>query len=154
LIARIHVAERDILQAIREALGLEPDLVLWRNSIGAGEFVERAKVVEAEAALRTGRIELAKTLLAEAVDNARYAKYGLPKGSADLIGILAPRGQWFALEVKAERGRLRPEQERWLILVRAMGGFATVVRSVTEARTALDMARKQLDTTGVSHVQT
>lgn len=110
--------EREIQHAIRLRLGREEDLVLFRNQVG------QAKERDEE----TGAI--------------RVIPYGLAKGSADLVGILRPAGRWFCLEVKAERGALRPDQRLWLELVRKFGGFAAVVRSVEEAVEALDRARK------------
>ena len=94
---------------MRLALGAEKDLVLWRNSTGAdGEWSARGGV--------------------------RHMRYGLARGSADLVGILAPHRRLVALEVKTPTGRVAPEQEQWLELVRRMGGFACVVRSVADAR--------------------
>ena len=71
----------------------------------------------------------------------RIHHYGLPVGSADLIGILSPTGRLIALECKSATGKLRPEQIRWLTAVRAMGGFACVVRSADEALSAITRAR-------------
>lgn len=104
--------EREVLHDIREALGLEHDLVMWRNNTGM---------------LRDER--------------GTPVRYGLAIGSSDLVGILGPSGRWFALEVKTETGRLTVEQIRWIELVRRMGGFAACVRSVDEARAALGRAR-------------
>ena len=83
----------------------------------------------------------------------RPVTFGLAKGSADLIGwrtitITADMvGQTVAvftsLEVKAERGRVSPEQRQWLEAVQAAGGIAGVVRSVEDAQTLL---------TGADHV--
>jgi hypothetical protein len=83
----------------------------------------------------------------------RPVTFGLAKGSADLIGwrtitITADMvGQTVAvftsLEVKAERGRVSPEQRQWLEAVQAAGGIAGVVRSVEDAQTLL---------TGANHV--
>jgi hypothetical protein len=77
----------------------------------------------------------------------RPVTFGLAKGSADLIGwttrtITADMvGQTLAvftsLEVKAERGRVSPEQRQWLEAVQAAGGIAGVVRSVEEAERVL-----------------
>lgn len=111
------MSEAEILRDIRVALGREPDLVLTRNTVGQAEEWDP----------NTGR--------------ARTIKHGLGKGSADLVGILAPSGRWFCLEVKTATGRTTPEQESWLAMVRGMGGFACVVRSVVDARAALDRAR-------------
>lgn len=67
-----------------------------------------------------------------------------PIGIADLCGILAPTGRWFCLEVKTPTGRMRPEQIQWAELVRSRGGFAATVRSVDEARAALQRARQEV----------
>ncbi|NBV62639.1 MAG: VRR-NUC domain-containing protein, partial [Rhodobacteraceae bacterium] len=40
-------------------------------------------------------------------------------------------------EVKAERGRVSPEQRQWLEAVQAAGGIAGVARSVEEAERLL-----------------
>jgi len=116
--------ETQIQQAIRIALGDEPDLVLWRNTTGQTEEWNPSD------------------------GSARTLRYGLAVGSADLVGILrarpcgcGPVGMFFALEVKTPTGRVRPEQTQWLELVRRMGGFAAVVRSVDEAKAALARAR-------------
>ena len=71
----------------------------------------------------------------------RIHHYGLPVGSADLIGILSPSGRLIALECKSPTGRLRPEQSRWLAAVRTFGAFACVVRSSNEAIEAITRAR-------------
>lgn len=110
--------ERDLQHAVRLRLGREADLCLWRNSAGATE---------------EWNPDTAK---------ARTIRYGLAPGAADLIGLLRPNGRFFALELKTDRGRLSPEQVRWLDLVRSFGGFAGVARSVDEAVEALERARK------------
>lgn len=106
--------EREIQHEIRQALGQEPDLVLWRNNVGVAKFVKNGR--------------------------QQTVAYGLAPGSADLVGILA--GRFFALEVKTATGRASEEQRLWLNLVRTKGGFAAVVRSVDEARAALGRARE------------
>lgn len=114
-----HVNDETRLQQdIRLALGLEKDLTLWRNNVGKATAYDD-----------------------KTPDKPRYIKFGLAPGSADLVGILAPAGRWFALEVKTPTGRVEPEQEEWLALVRRLGGFACVVRSVDDAHAALGRAR-------------
>lgn len=106
-----------VLQAeIRLALGRDPSLVLWRNAVGQAEHV---------------------------AGNGRTFRqaFGLARGSADLVGILAPSGRFVALEIKTPTGRVSPEQTTWLALVRSRGGFAAVVRSVDEAIAAIERAR-------------
>ena len=111
-------SEHAIQQAIRESLGLETDLVIWRNNVGQASHWDPGSG-------RTLRVV-----------------YGLAPGSADLVGILAPRGRLLALEVKRPGEKARPDQEAWLALVRSCGGFACVVTSVAEARAALERARR------------
>jgi hypothetical protein len=111
------VKERNVQHDIRLALGLESDLVLFRNNSGV-------------AFQRHGERE----------DVVRYGVGG--NGGADLLGILAPTGRWIALELKNESGRASKEQEQFLALIRRMGGFGAVVRSIDEARSALERARR------------
>lgn len=106
------MSESQIQADVRAALGALPDVCLWRNHVG---------VVRGE--------------------DGRTHRFGLGIGSADLVGVLAPHGRLIALEIKTPVGRLRPEQRAWLEVVRAMGGFAAVVRSVEEALAAVERAR-------------
>lgn len=112
-------AETDLQQRIRLALGLRPDLRLFRNQVG--QLPDP----------RTGR----------------PVQFGLARGSADLIGwrtvVVTPEmvGQRIAvftsIEVKTATGRLAPTQHSWMHAVRAAGGIAGVARSVSDA---LDIA--------------
>lgn len=72
--------------------------------------------------------------------DGRKVRYGLALGSSDLVGILA--GRFVALEVKRPKGRASDEQKLFVELVRAKGGFAAFVRSVDEARAAIQRARE------------
>lgn len=105
------MTEAQILRAILKRLGTEPDLRIFRNTVG---FTK---------------------------EGSRSIAYGLGKGSPDLVGILAPHGRWFALEVKSATGTLRKEQRVWLGMIRALGGHAAVVRSVEDAVYELNVAR-------------
>lgn len=70
------------------------------------------------------------------VDPMRGVRYGLCKGSADLIGIATRAdgvGVFVAIEVKSSTGRTTPEQDLFLQLIRSHGGIATVCRSASEA---------------------
>jgi len=104
--------ESEIQQQIRAALGRGHGLVLWRNSTGIAE--------------RDGRTH----------------RFGLCRGSADLIGILSPSGRFVALEVKRPNGKPTEEQTLFLELVRKQGGFAAVVDSVDSALAAVDRAKR------------
>lgn len=104
--------EAGIQAAIVAAIGCEHDFRVFRNNVGVAQF-GRAKV-----------------------------RYGLCVGSSDLIGILSPSGRLVSLEVKSATGRSTEEQRKWLAMVRRMGGFGCIVRSVHDARAALQRARE------------
>jgi hypothetical protein len=100
-----------LLNEIRQELGDEPDFTLWLNS---------------KVTMRQGK---------------PIAKPGLVKGSSDLLGILEPQGRIVALEAKTGNAKPSADQQMFLNLVRKRGGFAAVVRSVDDARSALARAR-------------
>lgn len=106
------MAERDIQHAILEALGADPRVRLLRNNVGVAEI------------------------------HGRRVAYGVGgPGGSDLIGLLpAAGGRFIALEIKTDRGRVSPEQEQFIRAIRRNGGFAAVVRSVDDARAAVDRA--------------
>ena len=113
-IVEAGVNERRISQDIRKALGLEPGLVLWRNTTG-------------------------HTVEFDNDGNLRHINYGLCVGSADFIGCLD--GRFIALEIKRPGGRRRPEQLQFCNQVRFNGGLAAIVESVDEAKAAIARAR-------------
>lgn len=115
--ANRSAAHTQLVRDIRLALGAEPDLVLWLNSIAVYERWDA----------HAGR--------------PATMRAGLPDGSADLVGILRP-GRFVALEAKTGTARRSPAQMNWHALVQAMGGFAAVVRSVSDAHAALARARR------------
>jgi len=62
-------------------------------------------------------------------------------GVSDLIGF-SPLGGvavYTAVEVKAPKGRVRPEQERFIAMVLECGGRAGIARSVEDAARILGM---------------
>lgn len=69
----------------------------------------------------------------------RFVKYGLGKGSADLVGLLRS-GRYFAFEVKRPGKKPTPHQRAWLAKIRQWGGFAAWGTSVGEAMAALARA--------------
>ena len=64
--------------------------------------------------------------------DGRWFDTGLPKGHPDLYGFRSD-GQIFYIEVKNERGRIRPEQEKFIETVKNRGAIAGVARSVEDA---------------------
>jgi hypothetical protein len=108
--------ETRVQRLIEDALGALPDLILLRNSVGEARYVSM-----------TGR--------------DYTVPYGLGVGSPDLVGVLAPQGRWFCLEVKRPGERATAEQARIHTLWRSFGAFVAVVCSVDDARAALSRAR-------------
>ena len=109
--------ESELQDLIRLALGRRDDVVMWRNNVGVLE-----------------------------TDSGHHVRYGLARGSADLVGIVRMDnglGRFFALEIKTPTGRVHDDQARWLRLVQSRGGYAAVVRSVDEAMAAVDAAKKE-----------
>ena len=65
----------------------------------------------------------------------RFVRFGW-RGCSDVLGQLKD-GRLLACEVKAKRGRLRPEQAQFLYRVRAFGGVGIVARNVADVVAAL-----------------
>ncbi len=108
------MSEQAIQQRIRLDLG-RGDVRLWRNNTGC---------------LKDNRGQL--------------VRFGLAPGSSDLIGLrrvtVRPEdvgrelAVFVAIEVKDARGRASPDQDRFIEVVRDLGGLAGVARSVDDAR--------------------
>lgn len=98
--------EADVLAAVLKALALHP-AVAWVRRMNTGAFK-----------VGTG-------------PQARFVRFGFP-GCSDVLGQLKD-GRFLAVECKAERGKLSPEQERFIDVVRANNGVAGVARNVDEA---------------------
>lgn len=98
-----------------------PGQVTWRNNVGTAEFWNEHQ---------------------ERPDKVAYGVGG--PGGSDLIACVG--GRFVALEVKAPGASTKPAraalQAQFRALVRANGGFATVVRSVDEALAAVARARE------------
>lgn len=105
------MTEAEIQCEIRKALGLDPDLVLWRNNSGA---------------------------MPSAAGGAPV-RFGLAKGASDLIGICA--GRFIALECKTPKGKPTQDQLKFIQLVRRKRGFAAIVRSVDDALAAVQRCK-------------
>lgn len=75
-----------------------------------------------------------KANVARAGQPPRWVRYGLIKGSSDLIGYLGawtgdgPRSIFTAVECKSVNDRLTPEQKTFLRNVRESGGIAMIAK--------------------------
>ncbi len=112
-----HNAEHSKLVAeTRKRLGREPGLVLYLNTKGRLKKIAGQAVYVAEPALGVG--------------------------TSDLVGMLAPHGRWFCLEAKTGKAVETDEQKLFGALVRRIGGFYSVFRTVDEAVACLERARE------------
>ncbi len=112
-------SEHEIQQRIRLACGRGP-VRLWRNNTGA--LVDQ---------------------------QGRFVRFGLCKGSSDLIGlrsvVVTPEmvgqriAQFVALEIKAPQGVVSPQQQAFLRLVQELGGVASVCRSIEQVQAVLGL---------------
>lgn len=113
-------SEHEIQQLIRLACGRGP-VRLWRNNTGA--LIDQ---------------------------QGRFVRFGLCKGSSDLIGLRSLEithelvgqriAQFVALEIKANCGVVSPEQRSFLRAVQDLGGVAAVCRSVQQAEAVLTVS--------------
>jgi hypothetical protein len=122
------MSEKDIQTKIMLALGKMQNVRIFRNNTG-----------NAIAGARYIRIDKPTTVTLQPGDWIVKAgsriQYGLCNGSSDLIGWRHIKGmsQFLAVEVKAPRGIVSPDQENFLRVVRECGGCGIVARSEEEA---------------------
>lgn len=79
-------------------------------------------------------------------DKEKHVKFGLMKGSSDLIGLVKPSGRFIALEVKLPgwkrpRNQHEREQQEFIDMIRSAGGYGAFVTSVDTAMVCVDEAR-------------
>lgn len=70
-----------------------------------------------------------------AIDGARLKQMGLMKGAPDLLVVL-PHGKGCFIEVKSEKGAVKPEQHSFSFSCQALGWPWFVARSVDDVRLA------------------
>ena len=118
-----YPSEHEIQQRIRLACGRGP-VRLWRNNTGA--LVDQ---------------------------QGRFVRFGLCKGSSDLIGlrsvVVTPEmvgqriAQFVALEIKTAGGVVSSEQRAFLQLVQQLGGLGAVCRSIEQAQAVLELGAER-----------
>jgi len=69
---------------------------------------------------------------------------GLPKGAADIGGIVAPGGWILQIETKAEGGRLSLEQEAFARMISEYGGIYLQVNAEDGVEAAVERVRLQI----------
>ncbi len=98
------VKESTVLASIRAVLERIPGVIVLRNNVGAAKL------------------------------RGFWVRFGLGKGSSDLVCIIAPTGRACFIETKRPKGgRLSKEQEQFIANMRAMGAVAGVAHSVDDA---------------------
>jgi hypothetical protein len=116
---------------------------MWRNNSGQYNAAQlhTAVVRGMLNQLRAGHVHTVIGTLETFLENERWVRYGVGKGGSDLIGI-NQRGRFLAFEVKEGPDKLSTEQALFLKLVNDNGGYATEIRSESEALTALENSLK------------
>lgn len=105
---------------------------LFRNNVGTGWAGQAMRITAAN------RFTIGQTLQPGdvVIRQGRPLHAGLCVGSSDLVGWRTTESgiaQFVAVEVKSQRGRPSPEQERFLDAARSAGACAGIARSVGEA---------------------
>jgi len=121
------MTEGEIQSEIRLALGMRGDVRLFRNNQG---LAWQGKVV-------------ARTSTTITLSLPRVVRFVLAEGGSDLIGLqqvtITPEmvgqsiGAFVAMEVKKPNKDAEDQQEKFLNMVRGLGGKAGVVRSAEDA---------------------
>lgn len=111
------MTESEITRQILAGWGAHPRLRLTRVNTGVGWF-------------RNGQP-------ARKTDPGAYpVKFGL-RGTADLVGIIAPSGRMLMIEVKTATGKQSPAQLTMQRVVTQWGGLYIVARDVRDVDLAL-----------------
>ncbi len=72
--------------------------------------------------LRIARINTGKANMAKPGQKPRWVRFN-PKGTADIVGLMAPTGRMLMIECKSETGKMSPEQLVMQRVVTSMGGL-------------------------------
>lgn len=133
--------ESEVLRAVRDGCNYG-GVRLFRNSVGTALVINH-KHGQTKQAIISACARLAESKGAF----AQRMSFGLSAGSGDLIGyrqvVIGPEhvgmtiAQFISVEVKTDKGRVRPEQENWLGHINSAGGLALVARSLEDAKQGL-----------------
>lgn len=69
--------------------------------------------------------------------NGSFIRFGLCKGSSDLIGLY--KGRFLAIEVKDHKGKVTTEQKNYIDFINKNGGIAGVCRNLDDLKKLLDI---------------
>lgn len=117
--------------AVRDLFGLEQSVPRKLDRREAAALVEVLKALRTHPAvawverMNSGAARMGK----------RFVRFGWP-GCPDVLGQLKD-GRLLGVEVKAPKGRLRPEQVLFLERIRAAGGVAFMARDLRDVRREL-----------------
>lgn len=130
----------------RLALGREKDLTIFNNPAGVtGNNADPDFMILQSVLADVLPIPAILSIISEYSNalrkNQRFIRYGLAKGACDLLGILAPLGRWFCIELKVGKNKPSNDQNLFMNLIRSKGGFAKPAWSVDEVKAALERAR-------------
>jgi hypothetical protein len=112
----------------------------WRNNT-TGIFDSNIAISQIKRRMPHLRQSDINTLMS--IMASSYRKHHGIKGQGDILGIDRLSGRFLSFEVKAGSDRLRPDQEQFIRDVIRSKGYATTVRSASEAFDKLVGSRKK-----------
>lgn len=133
--------ETNILRTIMLAIGINPNIRIFRNNTGSAWIGASVKFTKRQSV----NVESGDVL----VKQGRYFTAGLCVGSSDLIGIKSVEitpdmigkkiAIFTAIEVKKINGRVSKEQTNFINMINSLGGIAFIARSDDEAKAFLKL---------------
>ena len=133
--------ETNIVRKIMLAIGINPNIRIFRNNTGSAWIGASVKFNKRQSV----NVEAGDVL----IKNARFFNAGLCVGSSDLIGMKSTEitsdmvGQkiaiFTAIEVKQPNGRTSKEQINFINMVNSLGGIAFIAHSDDEAKSFLNL---------------